>query len=234
MSNERCDIAIVGAGPGRHVGRHRCRAGSAPASSCSTSTAVRAGRSIAPSPTRRRRVDLLGPDYAAGRSLADAFAASALAPDQRRRLAGDARRRCALPARRRDPQRCRPDACALVLGRHGASVPDPGLDAAGRAHRWRCSKSCWKSADVVPAEPVVLAAADRCSTCSAGSTCARACQFARWSTRRRWKTTAARSALGGALARLALPEERAVAHAVLKRAGVPFSAWCREPHSGRR
>lgn len=156
MSNERCDIAIVGAGPaGMSAAIVAARLG---ASVVVLDEQRGAGgqiyRAITDAPARR--VDLLGPDYAAGRSLADAFAASGA-----RHLTNAAVWQVTPEGAvhyLRDGATSTLQAGRVVLcsGAMERPFPIPGWTLPGVLTAG-AAQILLKSADVVPAEPVVLA-----------------------------------------------------------------------------
>ncbi|AGU53811.1 putative opine oxidase subunit A/hydrogen cyanide synthase subunit B [Variovorax paradoxus B4] len=156
MSNERCDIAIVGAGPaGMSAAIAAARLG---ASVVVLDEQRGAGgqiyRAITDAPARR--VDLLGPDYAAGRSLAEAFAASGarhltnaavwqVTPEGAVHYLRDGAT-FTLQAER----------VVLCAGAMERPFPIPGWTLPG-VFTAGAAQILLKSADVVPVEPVVLA-----------------------------------------------------------------------------
>jgi NADPH-dependent 2,4-dienoyl-CoA reductase/sulfur reductase-like enzyme len=156
MQHDRCDIAIVGAGPaGMSAAITACRHGAAVTvldEQSAPGGQIYRGVTSAPA----RRVDILGPDYAAGRTLAESFRPSGA------RHITDAAVWQVTPDG--DVHYLREGAARMLRARHIVLCPGamerpfpipgwtlPGVLTAGAA------QILLKSADVVPAEPVVLA-----------------------------------------------------------------------------
>jgi NADPH-dependent 2,4-dienoyl-CoA reductase/sulfur reductase-like enzyme len=156
MSNERCDIAIVGAGPaGMSAAIVAARLGArVVVLDEQRSAGGQIYRAITDAPARR--VDLLGPDYAAGRPLAEAFAASGA-----RHLTGAAVWQVTPEGsvhylRDGTAATLQAERVVLCTGAMERPFPIPGWTLPGVLTAG-AAQILLKSADVVPVEPVVLA-----------------------------------------------------------------------------
>jgi NADPH-dependent 2,4-dienoyl-CoA reductase/sulfur reductase-like enzyme len=156
MSEDSCDIAIVGAGP---AGMSAALAAAAHGASVVVlDEQERSGgqiyRAITTAPPERVRI--LGPDYAAGRALADRFAASGA-----RHLTGAAvwqvtRDRTVHYLRNGGVASLQARQVILCTGAMERPFPIPGWTLPGVLTAG-AAQILLKSADVVPTEPVVLA-----------------------------------------------------------------------------